>query len=63
MSDTMTDRQQEIVDRAAGRIKAEHRRDFRKYVEDILRARRHPPLNIDVRYACGAGIVKYGRRK
>ena len=59
---TLTDRQQEIVDRAAGRIKAEHRREFRKYVEDILRARRDPPLNTDVRHACGAGIVRYGRK-
>ena len=54
--------QQQIIQRAANQIKKPRREDFLKYVEDILRARRDPPDNTDVRHACGAGICRYGRR-
>jgi hypothetical protein len=54
--------QRQIIDRAASDIKKENRQAFRKFVEDVLRARRDPPSDCDVRYACGAGICKYGRK-
>jgi len=53
--------QQQIVARAASRIKKQSREAFRKYVLDILRGKTGP-TNTDVRHAAGAGIVKYGRR-
>ena len=54
--------QQQIIERAAGRIRKENRQAFRKFVEDVLRARRDPPDDTDVRHACGSGICKFGRR-
>jgi|SoiMethySBSTD1v2_1073268.scaffolds.fasta_scaffold4459028_2 cytochrome P450 len=54
--------QRQIIDRAAGRISKQNRQAFRKYVEDILRARRDPPDDTDIRHACGSGFVRYGRK-
>jgi hypothetical protein len=54
--------QSSIIERAAGRSVLKENRDaFRKFVTDILRGK-NEPTNTDVRHACGAGIVKYGRR-
>jgi len=53
---------QEIINRAASRsVLKENREAFRKYVADILRGK-NEPTNTDIRHACGAGIVKYGRK-
>jgi hypothetical protein len=53
--------QRQIIDRAASRIRKENRAAFRTFVIDVLRARRDPPDNTDVRHACGAAYLKYGR--
>jgi hypothetical protein len=54
--------QHEIINRAASRsVLRENRDAFRKYVADILRGE-NGPTNTDVRHACGAGIIKYGRK-
>jgi hypothetical protein len=54
--------QRRIIDRAANLITKHKREAFRAYVIDILRARRDPPEDTDVRHAAGAGICKFGRR-
>jgi hypothetical protein len=53
--------QSNIIERAAARsVLKQHREAFRKYVVDVLRGKIEP-TNTDVRHACGAGIIKYGR--
>jgi hypothetical protein len=54
--------QQKIIKRASARIKKQYRRDFIKFVEDVLRAQRDPPDDTTVRHACGSGILRYGRK-
>jgi hypothetical protein len=54
--------QRQIVSRAANTIQKANRPAFMKFVNDVLRARRDPPSDVDVRHACGAGICRYGRR-
>ena len=54
--------QRRILDPASNLIKKEKRAEFRKFVLDVLRSRRDPPEDTDVRHACGSGIVRYGRR-
>jgi hypothetical protein len=58
----LTKPQMQIIDRAASSVRFEWRPNFRKYVEDQVRARRDPPDDSDIRHACGAAIVKYGHR-
>jgi hypothetical protein len=54
--------QRQIIDRASNKIAKDKRQAFRKFVEDVLRSRRDPPDNTDVRHACGAAFCKYGRK-
>jgi hypothetical protein len=61
MTEFLNRTQLEIIIRAASRSVLKENRDvFRKYVADVLRGKIEP-TNTDVRYACGAGIIKYGR--
>ena len=62
MTEILNRTQLEIIDRAASRsVLKENREAFRKYVSDILRDK-NEPTNTDIRHACGAGILKYGRK-
>ena len=61
MSEQFDSTQLAIIDRAASRIKKEHREDFRTYVLDILRGQQQPTSTM-VRHACGQAFIKYGRR-
>jgi hypothetical protein len=60
MIDSLPLKQQDMVARAANRVNSQNRESFKKYVEDMLRARRDPPINADVRHACCASLLKYG---
>ena len=62
MTEILNRTQLDIIDRAASRsVLRENRAAFRKFVSDVLRGKIEP-TNTDVRHACGAGIIKYGRK-
>jgi hypothetical protein len=62
MIELLPQSQQQIIRRAANRIKSQDRAAFTKYVADTLRGRRDPPSDDDTRYACGEGICRFGRK-
>jgi hypothetical protein len=54
-------KQREIVDRAANLVKVADRASFRKYTEDLLRAKLQPCANTEVRSACSVALLKFSR--
>jgi hypothetical protein len=62
MTEFLNRTQLEIINRAASRSVLKENRDaFRKFVEDVLGGNSEPTNTDDVRHACGARIIKYGR--
>jgi hypothetical protein len=60
---TLTERQQQIIRRAANFLKPGQRSDYEKFVEDVLRAKSHPLSNTDIRHASSAALLKFANRR
>ena len=54
--------QNQIIERAASRVKPFQRDSYKKYVLDVLRGKVQPLSNSDVRHTCASALLKYGRR-
>jgi hypothetical protein len=63
MIENLQIKQKDIIERAAALVKPARREDFRKFCEDVLRARTVPYTNTDVRHAAASALLKFTNRR
>ena len=62
MIENLQIKQKDIIERAANLVKPGRREDFRKFCEDVLRAR-PPYTNTDVRHAAASALIRFTNRR
>jgi hypothetical protein len=55
--------QNQIIERAASRVKPFQRDSYKKYALDVLRGKVQPLSNTDIRSTCAASLLKFRPRR